>query len=154
MVDLEGACCPPKWLILPCRLLNKRNVVIETLPVSNLRISQYRDIQDHHLLRWLCVKDCGVEGDAKMTVCMGSDDPGIFVSDLKNEFYHVFSNLRLAGLPPAECMEHIRQLNEAGRIYAFLQSIPEDELDVCGWPGYTTRRRVCFRFADTLEGSR
>lgn len=122
-------------------LLNKRNVVIETLPVSNLRISQYRDIQDHHLLRWLCVKDCGVEGDEKMTVCMGSDDPGIFVSDLKNEFYHVFANLRLAGLPPAECMEHIRQLNDAGRIYAFRQAIPEDELDVCGWPGYTTRRQ-------------
>lgn len=110
-------------------LLNERNVVIETLPVSNLRISQYRDIRDHHLLRWLRVKGCGFEGDEKMTVCMGSDDPGIFVSDLKNEFYHVFANLLQAGLSPSECMEYIRQLNDAGRIYAFRLAAPEDERD-------------------------
>lgn len=109
--------------------LNERNVVIETLPVSNLRISQYRDIRDHHLLRWLRVKGCGFEGDEKMTVCMGSDDPGIFVSDLKNEFYHVFANLLQAGLSPSECMEYVRQLNDAGRIYAFRLAAPEDERD-------------------------
>ena len=108
-------------------MLNERNVVIETLPVSNLRISQYRDIKEHHLLRWLRVKGCGYEGDEKMTICMGSDDPGIFVSDLKNEFYHVFANLRDAGLSPDECMEYIRSLNEAGRIYAF--RLPPSEED-------------------------
>ena len=110
-------------------LLNERNVVIETLPVSNLRISQYRDIRQHHLLRWLRVRDCHSEDDEKMTVCMGSDDPGIFVSDLRNEYYHVYANLRMAGLSPDECLAHIRSLNEAGRIYAFLQSAPEDDLD-------------------------
>lgn len=100
-------------------LLNERNVVIETLPVSNLRISQYRDIREHHLLRWLKVPGVGYEGDEEMTVCMGSDDPGIFASDLKNEFYHVYACLTQAGLSPAQCMSYIRRLNDAGRIYAF-----------------------------------
>lgn len=59
-----------------------------------------------------------------MSVCMGSDDPGIFVTDVKNEYYHVFSNLRQAGLSPAECMVYIRQLNEAGREYAFRAPLP------------------------------
>lgn len=108
------------------RMLNERNVVLETLPVSNLRISQYRDMRQHHLLRWLRVKDCCFEGDEKMTVCMGSDDPGIFVSDLKNEYYHVYANLKMAGLTPVECMAHIRSLNEAGRIYAFRFSRPDE----------------------------
>lgn len=109
------------------QMLNERNVVLETLPVSNLRISQYRDMRQHHLLRWLRVKDCCFEGDEKMTVCMGSDDPGIFVSDLKNEYYHVYANLKLAGLTPVECMAQIRSLNEAGRIYAFRFSKPDEE---------------------------
>ncbi len=60
---------------------------------------------------------------------MGSDAPGIFVSDLKNEFYHVFANLLQAGLSPSECMEYVRQLNDAGRIYAFRLAAPEDERD-------------------------
>ncbi|MBR5292975.1 MAG: hypothetical protein IKU32_08715 [Clostridia bacterium] len=101
------------------RVLNERNVIIETLPVSNLRISQYRDIREHHLLRWLKVPGVGYEGDEEMTVCMGSDDPGIFASDLKNEFYHVYACLTQAGLSPAQCMSYIRRLNDAGRIYAF-----------------------------------
>lgn len=106
------------------KIICERNIVLETLPVSNLRISQYDDIRQHHLLRWLMVPGRVVPGDYPMTVCMGSDDPGIFVTDVKNEYYHVFSNLRQAGLSPAECMVYIRQINEAGRVYAFRAPLP------------------------------
>lgn len=115
------------------RLIKKRNVVIETLPVSNVRISQYQDMRQHHLLRWLKVEGCYFEGDEMMTVCVGSDDPGIFVSDLKNEYYHIFANLMQSGQTPARCMEYIRQLNEAGRIYGFQQPIPRLENRRCGF---------------------
>lgn len=101
------------------RFVNECNVVIETLPVSNVRISQYLDVQEHHLLRWLKVDKHYNEGDELMTVCLGSDDPGIFVSDLKNEYYHVFANLMQAGQTPAQCLELVNRINTAGRIYAF-----------------------------------
>lgn len=106
------------------RIVNARNVIIETLPVSNVRISQYQDMQEHHLLRWLRVEGHACEGDEEMTICVGSDDPGIFVTDLKNEYYHIFSNLMLAGQSPAQSIEIVRRLNDAGRIYAFRQIHP------------------------------
>ena len=110
------------------RLISERNVVLETLPVSNLRISQYEDIRQHHLLRWLGVPGSKVPGDYPMSICMGSDDPGIFVTDIKNEYYHIFANLRQIGLSPAECMVYIKRLNEAGSAYAFRSISPPPDL--------------------------
>lgn len=105
-------------------LIYERGITLETLPVSNLRISQYDDIRSHHLLRWLGVPKFHTTGDKILNVCMGSDDPGIFVTDIKNEYYHIFSNLRHCGLSHAECMTYIKRLNEAGRIYAFRTLLP------------------------------
>lgn len=105
-------------------LLSRRDVVIETLPVSNLRISQYKNIQQHHILRWLKAGPHKQEGDADMQICIGSDDPGIFVTDIRNEYYHLYTMLRTAGLSAAESLAKLRQVNAAGRIYAFTD-IPE-----------------------------
>lgn len=101
------------------QLIAVRDVVIETLPVSNLRIGQIRHIQDHHVLRWLKVDGYTVEGDADMNICMGSDDPGVFATDIKNEYYHLYMALRNAGLPAHEAIGKLRRVNDAGRIYAF-----------------------------------
>ena len=100
-------------------LIAERDVVIETLPVSNLRIGQIRHIQEHHMLRWLKVKDYAVEGDADMNICMGSDDPGIFATDIKNEYYHLYMLLRNAGLSAHEAIEKLKRVNDAGRTFAF-----------------------------------
>lgn len=100
-------------------LIAERDVVIETLPVSNLRIGQIRHIQEHHVLRWLKVKDYAVAGDADMNICMGSDDPGIFATDIKNEYYHLYMLLRNAGLSAHEAIEKLKRVNDAGRTFAF-----------------------------------
>ena len=100
-------------------LIAVRDVVIETLPVSNLRIGQIRHIQEHHILRWLKVGGYAEKGDADMNICMGSDDPGIFATDIKNEYYHLYMCLRNAGVPAHEAVEKLRRVNAAGRIYAF-----------------------------------
>lgn len=99
--------------------IRERDVVIETLPVSNLRISQYTDIRQHHMLRWLGIKDYVQEGDVNLNICLGSDDPGIFVTDIRNEYYHLYYLLRDKGLRADEALSYIRRVNEAGRIYAF-----------------------------------
>lgn len=101
------------------QLIAARDVVIETLPVSNVRISQYRRMQDHHVLRWLKVGKYKQENDADMNICMGSDDPGIFATDLKNEYYHLYMCLRNAGVAAHEALEKLRRVNNAGRQFAF-----------------------------------
>ena len=128
------------------RLINKRNVVLEALPVSNVRISQYQDMRQHHILRWLGVPGHVLPGDQVMAVCIGSDDPGIFVSDIKNEFYHVFANLRGEGLQPDDCMKYIKRLNHAGRVYSFREKIIKDEnYEFADWP---TEKEVLKRDAE------
>ncbi len=97
-----------------------RNIAIESPPTSNTRISQYRDVSEHHIFRWMGLPGEVIEGDVPMSICLGSDDPGIFAADLKSEFYHLFAVLtRKFGLSPAEALRKVAEVNENGRIYRF-----------------------------------
>lgn len=97
-----------------------RNIAIECPPTSNTRISQYRDVSEHHIFRWMGLPGEAIEGDVPMSICLGSDDPGIFAADLKSEFYHLFVVLtQKFGLSPAEALRKVAEVNENGRIYRF-----------------------------------
>ncbi len=97
-----------------------RNIAIECPPTSNTRVSQYRDVNEHHIFRWMGVPGEVIEGDVPMSICLGSDDPGIFAADLKSEFYHLFVVLtRKFGFSPAEALRKVAEVNENGRIYRF-----------------------------------
>lgn len=68
---------------------NRRKVAIETLLTSNLRISVYEHYKEHHIFRWL-----GFAGARpKVSVCIGSDDPGVFATNLRNEYAHLLREL-------------------------------------------------------------
>lgn len=108
------------------KMISEREIALEALITSNVRISQYDELSQHHILRWLKVGDYAVPGDADMNICMGSDDPGVFVTDIKNEYYHLYCNLLKAGCSTAKAIEHIRRVNETGRIYSFT-SIPQED---------------------------
>ncbi|GGA76970.1 hypothetical protein GCM10011369_18600 [Neiella marina] len=97
-----------------------RNIAVECPPTSNTRISQYRDVREHHIFRWMGLQEEVIEGDVPMSICLGSDDPGIFAADLKSEVYHLFVVLtRKFGLSPAEALRKVAEVNENGRIYRF-----------------------------------
>lgn len=99
--------------------VSDRGVLIETLPSSNVRISQYHSAHEHHSLRWMRVPGHLEEGDPEIMICLGSDDPGIFAGDLETEFYLLYSTLRQAGLDDSESMQRLGAMNERGRIYRF-----------------------------------
>ena len=98
----------------------KRNIAVECPPTSNTRVSQYVEVKEHHVFRWMGIPGYAIENDVKMSVCLASDDPGIFVTDLKAEFYHLFAVLtNQMKLPVNEALLHVSQLNENGRIFRF-----------------------------------
>lgn len=99
--------------------VSERRVLIETLPSSNVRISQYEHIGEHHALRWMRVPKHLEEGDPEIMVCLGSDDPGIFAGDLETEFYLLYASLRQAGASDSEALHRLSVLNERGRVYRF-----------------------------------
>lgn len=96
-----------------------RRVVIETLPSSNVRISQYERFEEHHALRWMRVPGHVRDGDTPIMVSLGSDDPGIFAGNLKGEFYQLYAVLRRQGLSDADALHHVSIINERGRQYRF-----------------------------------
>ena len=107
------------------REVAKRRVLIETLPSSNVRISQYQDFGEHHSLRWMGVPGFKQEGDPAIMVTLGSDDPGIFAGDLRGEFYQLYAVLRENGFNDREALGFLVPINERGREYRFHDSSME-----------------------------
>lgn len=110
------------YLLLQQALMDEvaeRGVVIETLPSSNVRISQYKHFSEHHALRWMKAPSVARPNDPDILVCLGSDDPGIFATDIETEFHHMFFALKHSGLNEAEALQRIAKVNECGRIYRF-----------------------------------
>jgi adenosine deaminase len=98
--------------------VNRRGVALETLPTSNVRISLYDETAEHHLFRWL-----GLRGPVlvnRPTVVVGSDDPGVFATNLKNEYAAVSVVLRREfGKTTFEATQILEALNDVGRIRRF-----------------------------------
>lgn len=91
----------------------ERQVAIETLPTSNVRISVYEKYAEHHVFRWL-----GLRGDTPVRVCVGSDDPGIFAINLRNEYAHLLRELD-AITDPQSAQNYLEQLITTGKAWRF-----------------------------------
>lgn len=103
-------------------LLVERNVVVETLPTSNVRISQYETFTEHHSLRWMKAPGYAVEGDPDIMISLGSDDPGIFANDLNGDFYQLYAVLQQSGMLDKHALDLLSTVNERGRQYRFHKS--------------------------------
>lgn len=99
--------------------IRQRRVLVETLPSSNVRISQYENFSEHHALRWMRVPGYVQEGDPPIMITLGSDDPGIFAGDLSSEFYQLYATLREAGFADNDALAYLSPINERGRQYRF-----------------------------------
>ncbi|MBE0471948.1 MAG: hypothetical protein IBX55_20875 [Methyloprofundus sp.] len=96
-------------------LLNIKSIAIEALPSSNVRISHYKNYGEYHLMRWLGLKN---EHDPMPNVVIGSDDTGIFMTNLKNEYAHVFKTVsEVYGKQKA--IAAIEQLHKNSQCYMF-----------------------------------
>ncbi|MGX9981603.1 amidohydrolase family protein [Methylobacterium fujisawaense] len=105
--------------------VKRRGLALETLPTSNLRISFYEIIEEHHLFRWLGLADPDLRN--RPTVVVGSGDPGIFATSLKNEYAALSSVLRSRhGKSARETIEILESLADAGRVHRFRPVDTED----------------------------
>ena len=97
--------------------LSQSGVVIETLPTSNLRISYYQRIDEYHMNRWTDTEhtDCVLPA-----IVIGSDDPGIFMTNIYNEYARVYCYLTKKSLSSVERLEMMKKIRESSVIYNFL----------------------------------
>lgn len=74
-------------------ILNKmatKGIVIEALPTSNIRISYYKQLNEYHLCRWVNNTE---EEILLPPVVLGTDDPGIFTTNIFNEYAKAYLNI-------------------------------------------------------------
>lgn len=95
--------------------LNSKNIILESLPTSNLRISFYHHLNEHHIERWINPE----EKSKRPSVVIGTDDTGIFCTNIYNEYAHVYQKLLEMGYTSCYAMDIMRQLNHMGKIYRF-----------------------------------
>lgn len=97
--------------------MNQREIVIETLPTSNVRIGFHKDFSTYHLYNWIKWRQ---EGKSIPPIVVGSDDTGIFATNIYNEYANIYCALvNHHHMPHAQVMEVIKKLDEDSRIYRF-----------------------------------
>ena len=100
--------------------LHRREIVLETLPTSNVRISFYKNHKEHHLWRWLGLEKDKREFSSFPPVVVGTDDTGIFSTNIYNEYNHIYHHLiQTHGLEYPEAADKIRDLMENAKVYGF-----------------------------------
>lgn len=99
--------------------VSSSNIIIEVLPTSNVRISQYISFDEHHIFRWMQLENYKKLDDPDIMISLGSDDPGIFATDLVGEFYQVYNVLRNKGLSDNEALNKLAAVNNRGKVYRF-----------------------------------
>lgn len=101
------------------RLLNSREIAIETMPTSNVKISFYENYKDHHIFNWFHP----IPEENKKTetpyLVLASDDPGIFSNNLRIEFTHLYEAAIDKGATPQQVELWLKALNENAKRFRF-----------------------------------
>ena len=99
------------------KLLNKKNIAIETMPTSNVRISFYENYEQHHIFNWYSPTDD--VNKIKPNLIVASDDPGIFVNHLRAEFSHLYQTAIKKGASPQQTITWLKELNHNAKVFRF-----------------------------------
>ncbi len=95
-----------------------KEIVIEVLPTSNVRISFYKKYKEHHIWRFLDLKN---EIDEKNPIIViGTDDTGIFATNIYNEYLHLYHcMIQDFHLNHTDAMNVIETLEKNSKKYKF-----------------------------------
>lgn len=96
----------------------KKGIAIEVLLTSNIAISFYRESTEHHLEKWLG-NDIDDEGMLTPPIVVGSDDPGIFMTNIYIEYARIATYLEQKGYGYTERMHIIEDLIKNGEYFKF-----------------------------------
>lgn len=105
-----------KLQLLMLKEMHRRNIIIETLPTSNVLIGYHHDFSTHQLVNWYRWEK---EGHEIPPIVVGTDDAGVFATNIYNEYCNIFCMLKAHGYSAPEITDFIRKLDYNARLYAF-----------------------------------
>ena len=97
--------------------MHQKQIVIETLPTSNVIIGHHHSFSTYHLYNWY---RWSKDGEKIPAIVVGTDAAGIFATNIYNEYCHIYCMLVFdKGLSPYEAMDYIERLVHNARLYAY-----------------------------------
>lgn len=97
--------------------MSNKEIVIETLPTSNVRIGFHKDFSSYHLMNWVKWKK---EGNDIPPIVVGTDDTGIFSTNIYNEYANIYcSFVNGQNTNISEAMNLLKELDQNSRFYRF-----------------------------------
>jgi len=97
--------------------MHREEIVIETLPTSNVIIGHHHDFSSYHIYRWYRWQ---LEGNPIPPIVVGTDDAGIFATNIYNEYCHIYTLLTLTYKETYQnTMKFIRWLDDNANVYSF-----------------------------------
>lgn len=98
----------------------KRDIAVEVLLTSNTAISFYQGCDEHHLEKWIG-KDTEETNLLIPPIVIGTDDPGIFMTNIYIEYARIATYLEHRGYKYTERMHILEDLMKNGEYFKFEQ---------------------------------
>lgn len=99
-------------------MMNNKEIVIETLPMSNVRIGFHQDFSTYHLWNWIKWKK---EGIGVPPIIIGSDDTGIFATNIFNEYANIYLMLiQHHKMSHTDAIAVLDEFRQNGEVYKFV----------------------------------
>lgn len=84
---------------------------------NNVVIGHHHSFSTYHLYNWY---KWSKEGEKIPAIVVGTDDAGIFATNIYNEYCHIYCMLVFdKGLSPFEAMDYIERLVHNAKVYVF-----------------------------------
>ena len=99
------------------KIMHHKEIAIETLPTSNIFIGYHNSFNTYHLVNWIRWEK---EGKPIPPIVLGTDDAGIFATNIYNEYCHIYTLLVYEyDFCINEAFEIIRKINRNAIFYTF-----------------------------------
>lgn len=99
------------------KIMHHKEIAIETLPTSNIFIGYHNSFNTYHLVNWIRWEK---EGKPIPPIVLGTDDAGIFATNIYNEYCHIYTLLVYEyDFCINEAFEIIRKINRDANFYTF-----------------------------------
>jgi len=105
------------------REIRKKRIAIEINPTSNLCIGPLHDMTEHPVFRWHPPEETAAA--IRPYILVGSDDPGVFGTELTFEYAALSRAAEERGATPREIERWLRDLRDNSKMFCFLATARE-----------------------------
>lgn len=110
------------------KIIASLGIVVEVNPTSNLLIGNLTDLKNHPF--WRLNSPTGDNDVAPVALCIGSDDPLTFATNLRWEYVLIYESLVEGGLSASQAWDWVNMIRETGMNSRFTLPLEDNHRDI------------------------